>query len=160
MFITCYSHRLLFRIQFKTLKLVFVISYFYKVFVQFSSHSIELILKQVLNYSADRRKSRLYFFPGAFNIKLFNSFQCLLSSFDTQIMNCLARHKIPSLFEKRAVSTIILISTELKIMLQCFVLVCNRSRASSTRTRPTSTHIGRRGKIFLKLLNLGLNHFN
>ena len=28
-------------------------------------------------------------------------------------------------------------------MLQCFVLVCNLSRASSTRTRPTSTHIGR-----------------
>ena len=27
-------------------------------------------------------------------------------------------------------------------MLSCFVLVCNRSRASSTRTRPTSTHIG------------------
>ena len=34
------------RIQFKTLKLVFLISYFYKAFVQFSSHSTELILKQ------------------------------------------------------------------------------------------------------------------
>ena len=41
------------RIQSKTLKLVFVISYIYKAFVQFSSHSIELILKQFLNYSAE-----------------------------------------------------------------------------------------------------------
>ena len=62
------------RIQFKTLKLVFVISYFYKAFVQFSSHSTEQILKHFLNYSASRRKSLLYFFPGAFNIKLVNSF--------------------------------------------------------------------------------------
>ena len=62
------------RIQFKTLKLVFVISYFHKAFVQFSSHSIEQILKHFLNYSASRRKSLLYFFPGAFNIKLVNSF--------------------------------------------------------------------------------------
>ena len=53
------------RIQFKTLKLVCVISSFYKAFVQFSSHSIELF---------SRRKSLLYFFPGAFNIKLVNSF--------------------------------------------------------------------------------------
>ena len=43
------------RIQFKTLKLVFVISYFYKAFVQFSSHSIELILKHFLNYSAEEK---------------------------------------------------------------------------------------------------------
>ena len=27
-------------------------------------------------------------------------------------------------------------------MLYCFVLVCNRSRVSSTRMRPTSTHTG------------------
>ena len=62
------------RFQLKTLKLVFVIRYFYKAFVQFSSHSIEQILKHFLNYSASRRKSLLYFFPGAFNIKLVNSF--------------------------------------------------------------------------------------
>ena len=31
-------------------------------------------------------------------------------------------------------------------MLQYFVLVCNRSLASSTRTRPTSTHLGWRVK--------------
>ena len=36
------------RIQFTTLKLVFVINYFCKAFVQFSSHSIELILEQFL----------------------------------------------------------------------------------------------------------------
>ena len=50
------------RIHFKTLKLVFVISYFYKALVQFSSHSIELILKHFSNYSTPRRKSLLYFF--------------------------------------------------------------------------------------------------
>ena len=53
------------RIQFKTFILVCIISSFYKAFVQFSSHSIELF---------SRRKSLLYFFPGAFNIKLVNSF--------------------------------------------------------------------------------------
>ena len=31
-------------------------------------------------------------------------------------------------------------------MLQCFVLVCNRLRPSSTRTRPPSTHVGWRVK--------------
>ena len=44
--------RFFIRIQFKTLKLV-VISYFYKVFVRFSSHSTQLILMQFLNYSAE-----------------------------------------------------------------------------------------------------------
>ena len=60
--ITSYSHRLFFiRIQFKTLKMVCVISFFYKAFVQFSSRSIELILKQFLNYSAEENRSLLHF---------------------------------------------------------------------------------------------------
>ena len=78
-------------------------SYFYKAFVQFSSHSIELILKQVLNSSAEENPCCI-FFPGAFSIKLVNHF---LSLFDIQIMNCLARHKNLSLFQKRVVSAII-----------------------------------------------------
>ena len=49
------------RIQFKTLKMVCVISFFYKAFVQFSSRSIELILKQFLNYSAEENRSLLHF---------------------------------------------------------------------------------------------------
>ena len=57
------------RIQFKTLKLVYVISSF----VQFSSRSIELLFKAIFELFS-RRKSLLYFFPGAFNIKLVNSF--------------------------------------------------------------------------------------
>ena len=61
------------RIQSKTLKLVFAISYIYKAFVQFSSHAIELILKQFLNYSAEENPC-LIFFPGAFSIKLVGSF--------------------------------------------------------------------------------------
>ena len=81
------------RIQFKTLKLVFVISYFYKAFVQFSSHSIELILKQFLNYSAEENPSGIFFLW-----LLISSSSILLSLFDTQIMNCLARHKNLSLF--------------------------------------------------------------
>ena len=76
------------RIHFKTLKLVFVISCFYKAFVQFSSHSIELILKQFLNYSAEENPCCI-FFPRL----LISSFSILLSLFHTQIMNCLARHK-------------------------------------------------------------------
>ena len=82
-------------VQFKTLKLVFVISHFYKAFVQFSSHSIGLILNQFLNYS-DEDNPCCVFFPSAFNIKLVTNI--LLSMFDTQIMNCLARHKILSSF--------------------------------------------------------------
>ena len=70
LFITCYSHRLLlFEIQFKTLKLVCVISSF----EQFSSRSIELILKQFLNYSATENPCCI-FRLGAFDIKLVNSF--------------------------------------------------------------------------------------
>ena len=61
------------RIQFKILKLVFVISYVYKAFVQFSSHSIKLILKQFWNYSAEEKPCCIVF-PSAFNIKLLNSF--------------------------------------------------------------------------------------
>ena len=57
------------RIQFKTLKLVYIISSF----VQFSFRSIELIFKAIFELFS-RRKSLLYFFPGAFNIKLVNSF--------------------------------------------------------------------------------------
>ena len=57
------------RIQFKTLKLVYVISSF----VQFSFRSIELLFKAIFELFS-RRKSLLYFFPGAFNIKLVNSF--------------------------------------------------------------------------------------
>ena len=88
LFVPCYSNRLFFiRIQFKTLKLVCVISSF----VQFSSRSIELILKQFLNYSAEENPCRI-FHPWAFNIKLVDSL------FDTQIRNCLARHKNHSLF--------------------------------------------------------------
>ena len=41
--------------------------------MQFSSHSIELILKQFLNQSAEENPC-CTFFPGAFNIKLVNSF--------------------------------------------------------------------------------------
>ena len=48
------------RIQFKTLKLV-VICYFYKAFVRFSSHSIQLILKQFLNYSAEENPCCIFF---------------------------------------------------------------------------------------------------
>ena len=61
------------RIQSKPLKLVFAISCFYKAFVQFSSHSIEPILKQFLNYSAEENPC-LFFFPGPFSIKLVDSF--------------------------------------------------------------------------------------
>ena len=57
------------RIQFKTLKLVCVVSSI----VQFSSRSIELILKQFLNYSAAENPCCI-FRPGAFDIKLVNSF--------------------------------------------------------------------------------------
>ena len=90
------------RIQFKTLKLVFVISYFYKAFVQFLCHSIELILKQFLNYSAEKNPSGIFFLR-----LLISSSSILLSLFDTQIMNCLVRHKNLSLSSKRAVSAII-----------------------------------------------------
>ena len=57
------------RIQFKTLKSVCVISSF----VQFLSRSIKLIVKQFLSYSAEESPCWI-FFPGAFNIKLVNSF--------------------------------------------------------------------------------------
>ena len=90
------------RIQFKTLKLVFVISYFYKAFVQFSSYSIELILKKFLNYSAEENLCCIFFLA-----LLISSSPILLSLFNTEIMNCLARHKNFSLFLKRAVSAII-----------------------------------------------------
>ena len=53
--------------------MVCVISSYYKAFEQFSSRSIELILKQFFELSS-RRKSLLYFFPRAFNFKLVNSF--------------------------------------------------------------------------------------
>ena len=48
------------RIQCKTLKLI-VISYFYKAFVRFSSLSIQLILKQFLNYSAEENPCCIFF---------------------------------------------------------------------------------------------------
>ena len=41
-------------------------------------------------------------------------------------------------------------------MLKCFVSVCNRSHASSTWTRPTSTRIGWRVKKKIKMLFTGL----
>ena len=41
--------------------------------MQFSSRSIELLFKAIFELFS-RRKSLLYFFPGAFNIKLVNSF--------------------------------------------------------------------------------------
>ena len=63
--------------------------------MQFSSRSIELILKKSLNYRG-RRKSLLYFFLGL----LISSSSTLLSLFDSQIMNCLARHKNLSLIWK------------------------------------------------------------
>ena len=81
------------RIQFKILKLVFVISYVYKAFVQFSSHSIKLILKQFWNYSAEENPCCIFFLR-----LLISSSSILLSLFDTQIMNCLARHKNLSFF--------------------------------------------------------------
>ena len=65
-----------------------MISYFYKAFLQLSTY-----LRAVFELFS-RRKSLLYFFPCAFNIKLVNP----LSLCDTQIMNCLARHKNLSLF--------------------------------------------------------------
>ena len=46
---------------------------FYKAFVQFSSQWIELILEQFLNCSAEENPCSI-FFPGAYNIKLVNSF--------------------------------------------------------------------------------------
>ena len=75
-------------------RLVCIISSFYKAFEQFSSRSIELILK--LSFS--RRKSLLIFlfFSGALFLKLVNSFNLVL--IDTQIMNCLPRHERLSLF--------------------------------------------------------------
>ena len=83
------------RIQFKTLKLVFVISYFYKAFAQFLCHSIELILKQFLNYSAEENPCCIFFLG-----LLISSSSILLSLFDTQIMNCLASTKT-FLYSKR-----------------------------------------------------------
>ena len=54
------------RIQFKTLKLVFVISYFYKAFMQFSSHSIEQILKHFLTLFSLAKKILAVFFSWRF----------------------------------------------------------------------------------------------
>ena len=51
-------------------RLVCIISSFYKAFEQFSSRSIEPILKLLFS----RRKYLLYFFPGALFLKLVNSF--------------------------------------------------------------------------------------
>ena len=79
------------RIQFKTLKLVCVISSFYKVFLHFSSHL------QFLNYSAKENPCCIYF------LALWkSSSSILLSLFDTQIMNCLARHKSLSFILKES----------------------------------------------------------
>ena len=91
LFITCYvilTSPSYIRIHFKTLKLVFVISCFYKAFVQFSSHSIELILKQFLKYSAEENPCCIFFLA-----LLISSSSILLSLFDTQIMNCLETQK-------------------------------------------------------------------
>ena len=55
-------------------------SSFNKAFVHFSSRPIELILKQFLNYQAEENPC-CFFFPGAFNIKLVNSFILLSSPF-------------------------------------------------------------------------------
>ena len=76
------------RIQFKTFKSICVISAFYKAFDQFSSRSIELILKQFLNYQAEENPCCIFFLE-----LLISSSSILLSFFDTKIMNCLARHK-------------------------------------------------------------------
>ena len=65
-----------------------MISYFYKAFVQFSSHWIELILEQFLNCSAEENPWSIFFLA-----LIILSSSILLSLFDTQIMNCLARHK-------------------------------------------------------------------
>ena len=81
------------RIQFKTFILVCIISSFYKAFVQFSSRSIEQILKQFLNYQAEENPCRIFFLE-----LLISSSSIPLSLFNTQIMNCLARHKNLSLF--------------------------------------------------------------
>ena len=62
-----------FQLKTKHLKLVCVISSFYKAFVQFWTHSIELTLKQFLNSSAEENPFCI-FFSGAFNIMLVNSF--------------------------------------------------------------------------------------
>ena len=83
------------QIQFKTLKLICVISAFYKTFVQFSSRSIELILKQFLNYQAEENPCCIFFLG-----LLISSSSIILSLFDTHIMNCLARHKNLSLIWK------------------------------------------------------------
>ena len=80
------------QIQLKTLKLICVISSFYKAFVQLSSRSIELILEQFLNYQAEENPCCIFFLG-----LLISSSSILLSLFDTQIMNCLARHKNLSL---------------------------------------------------------------
>ena len=66
--------------------MVCVISSYYKAFEQFSSRSIELILKQFLNYQAEENPCCIFFLE-----LLISSSSILLSLFDTQIMNCLAR---------------------------------------------------------------------
>ena len=68
----------LIRILVKTFKLIFVTSHFYKAFVPFSSHSIQITLKQFLNYATEENPCCI-FFPGALNIKLVNF----------SILNCL-----------------------------------------------------------------------
>ena len=62
------------RIQFKPLKLVFENSYCYKAFVWFSSHLIQPILKQFLNYSADENPCCIFFL-----VLLISSLSILLS---------------------------------------------------------------------------------
>ena len=84
-----------------------------------------------------RRKSLLYFFPGAFNIKLVNSFILVWHS-DYELSS--KTHK-PFFIIKES-SKYHNIDYRAKNHVVLFCLVCSRSRASSTRTRPTSTHIG------------------
>ena len=68
--------------------MVCVISSYYKAFEQFSSRSIELILKQFLNYQAEENPYCIFVF---YLELLISSSSILLSLFDTQIMNCVAR---------------------------------------------------------------------
>ena len=58
-----------------------MISYFYKAFVQFLSHWIELILDQFLNCSAEKTPRSIFFLAP-----LISSSSVLLSSFDTHII--------------------------------------------------------------------------
>ena len=82
-----------------------------------------------------RRKVLPFFFPGAFNIKLVDSFILVWHS-DYELSS---KSQKPFFILKES-SKCHNINYRAKSHVM-FVFVCNRSRASLTRTRPTSTHL-------------------